>query len=381
MFWGLSHKFKRWQKAELVTAAQVEAIIAFERKHKQGKLVRDLTNVGVFAILMGLVSVVAANWGAIPAAVKLAGHFMLNAGVAAFMIRVDGDKHPVLKDACVTGLFGLFLTLIALTGQVFQLHGDLHTTLLLWLGICTPFMWVYGRTYMVAGSWLTVALIALYWNIGHFFDGTPNRLLLIGSLISFYLPPVLLLFAGSGWLERVRPGFVWTFRKLGLYLPVIFANIAIVLFYDSTRVVEHQPVQMVLMAAALLGTFFLFRPATGTGRRHGAELRYYLMVSGIIMMLPFAFPEVESGWLSAGLFIGYWMFMAWLGAAVQSDSLSDWAIRLVILRLFIVYLEVFGSLLLTGFGLIISGVILLVVLRNLNRIVAVGRRLVNYEIG
>jgi hypothetical protein len=53
----------------------------------------------------------------------------------------------------------------------------------------------------------------------------------------------------------------------------------------------------------------------------------------------------------------------------------------VILRLFIVYIEVFGSMALQGVGLIISGISLLIILRYLNRIVAVGRKLVNYEIG
>ncbi len=379
MFGGLRFKFRRWQEAGLITAEQAAGILAFEKNRKQGKLVKDLSNVGIFAVLIGLVSLVASNWGSIPPSLKLTGHFALNAGAAFFMLRLDETRRPLAKDACVLGLFGLFLTFIALIGQIYQLHGDLHTTLLFWLLICTPFVWFYGRSYTVAAPWLAVAIVTLYWNIGAHFEGTPNRLLLIGSLISFYLSPVLLLFSRTDWLEKFRPGFVWTFRKLGLYLPAVLANIAIMLFYDSTREVEHQTVQIALLAAGAVGIFALFRPK-GKDDQEGADLWYYLMVSSVIMMLPFVLPEVESAALSAALFVAYWVFLAWLGARTHEDNLSNWAIRLIVLRIFIVYLEVFGSLLTTGLGLIISGVLLLVILRYLNRIVAIGRRLVNHEI-
>jgi uncharacterized membrane protein len=379
MFGGLRSKLKKWHEAGLITETQSSEIYTFEQKRKQGKLVKDLTNVGVIAILIGFISLVAANWHAIPVPVRLIGHFVLNAGLATFMLRLDETKNQVAKDACILGLFGLFLTFIALIGQTYQLHGELHLTLLFWLLICTPFIWVYGRTYTVIAPWLAVAVTTLYWNIGVLFEDTPNRLLLLGSLLSLYLPPALLLFSKLRWIESFRPGFVWTFRKLGLYLPAIFANIAILLFYDSTRTVEYPIIQLALFAAGLLGIFIIFKPKNENDQQ-GFDLWYYLLFSGIIMMLPFGFPGVESEFLSAALFILYWAFLAWLGARINADNLSNWAIRFIILRLFIVYLEVFGSMLMTGFGLIISGVILLVILRKLNTIVAFGNKLVKYEI-
>lgn len=379
MFGGLGFKFKRWREAGLMTADQAEAILTFEKNRKQGKLIKDLTNVGIFAILIGFVSLVSSNWHEIPSSIKLIGHFILNLGLAIFMVQLDEEKRPIVKDACVLGLFGLFLTFMALIGQTYQLHGDLHSTLLFWLAICTPFVWFYGRTYTVATPWLAVAIVTLYFNIGVHFDTTPNRLLLIGSLISFYLPPLLLFFSKTDWLEKFRPGFVWTFRRLGLYLPAVLANIAIMLFYDSTREVEYQAIQIALLAIGLFGIFILFRPQRKDDQE-GVNLWFYLIISSIIMMLPFVFPKIESEGLSAVLFVVYWIFLAWLGARIHVENLSNWAIRLVILRLFIVYLEMFGSLLMTGFGLIVSGIILLVVLRYLNLIVAFGRKLVSYEI-
>jgi uncharacterized membrane protein len=378
MFRSLASKFKRWQDAGLISADQADAILAFEKNHKAGKLVKDLGNVGIFAILVGIVSLVASNWADIPPFVKLLGHFLLNAGVAGFMLRQDEIKHPLIKDGLVVALFGLFLTFIALIGQVYQLHGELHETLLYWLVICTPFIWFYGRSYTVIGPWLLIAVVTLYLNIDAALEHMPHRFLLISSVISLYLSPVLLLIARSEWLKRARPGFVKSFHQMGLCLPGLFANIGIFMFYDSWRTIEHQTIQMVLMAIGLLGIFVLFRPRKDD--RQASVLWYYLLFSSILMMMPFAVPGVESGLVSAILFALYWIFLAWVGAQIHDNNLSDWAIRLVILRIFVVYLEVFGSLLTTGIGLIVSGIILLVILRYLNRIVAAGRRLLNYEI-
>ena len=378
MFRSLGSKFKRWQDAGLITSDQTEAILAFEKEHKSGKLVKDLSNVGIFAILVGVVSLVASNWADIPPMVKLLGHFILNIAVAGFMLRQDAVKHPLIKDGLVVALFGLFLAFIALIGQVYQLHGDLHKTLLYWLIICTPFVWFYGRSYTVIGPWLVVVVVTLYLNIDAALEYTPHRFLLISSVLSLYLSPLLLLIARNDWLKNVRPGYVKSFHQIGMGLPVIFANIGIFLFYDSWRTIEHQTVQMVLMAIGLLGIFVLLRPRKGD--RQATVLWYYLLFSSMLIMMPFAVPGVESGILSAILFVLYWIFLAWVGVQIHDDNLSNWAIRLVILRIFIVYLEVFGSLLTTGVGLIISGVILLVILRYLNRIVAAGRRLLNYEI-
>lgn len=379
MFGSLKSKFKRWQDAGLVTTEQAETILAFEKTRKSGKLVKDLTNVAILAIILGLASLVASNWNMIPDALKLVGHFGISGVIAALMLKIDGEKHPVGKDACVLLLFGSFLTFIALIGQVFQLHGDLHITLAFWLLICSPFVWFYGRSYMVMVPWLSVLLVTLYMNMMEYLDSTTAMQVIVATLMTFYLSPVLILVSRSFWMARYRPGFVQTFSRLGLVLPAVFANLSLFLFYDHFAATPYYTLQMVLMALGLLAIFILFRPATRRDES-AADLWYYLLVSHIVMMLPFALPQLESGVLSAVLFIAYWIFIAWLGARMQSTALTDWAIRLVVLRLFIVYLEVFGSMLQTGVGLIISGILLLVVLRYLNRIVMVGRKLVNYEI-
>ena len=379
MFGGLKGKFKRWQDAGLVTTEQADAILAFEKTRKSGKLVKDLTNVAIFAIILGLASLVASNWDIIPATAKLIGHFGVCGLIAALMLKIDGEKHPVGKDACVLLLFGSFLTFIALIGQVFQLHGDLHVTLAFWLAICSPFIWFYGRSYTVIVPWLLVLLTTVYMNMIEYLDGSTAMQVLVATVMTFYLSPILILVSRTFWMARHRPGFVQAFYRLGIFLPALFATLGLFLFYDDFFHIPYYTWQMVLMALGLLAIFVIFRPTTRRDES-ATDLWYYLLVSHIVMMLPFALPQLESGVLSAVIFVMYWIFMAWLGARMHATTLMDWAIRLMILRLFIVYLEVFGSMALTGVGLIGSGILLLVILRYLNRIVATGRKLVNYEL-
>lgn len=241
-------------------------------------------------------------------------------------------------------------------------------------------MWFYGRTYTVALPWLLALLTTIFLNIDHYLDDSEVWMVVIGTVMSFYLSAILILVSRIFWLARYRPGFVQTFYRLGIYLPAVLANLALLLFYETAPVIDtHYKLQISLMAFGLLAMFFIFRPQHRRDEQ-AIDLWYYMLVSHMLIMLPFALPHLDSGVLSALFFILYWIFIAWLGARMHAATLTDWAIRLVILRLFIVYLEVFGSMLQTGVGLIVSGILLLVVLRYLNRIVAVGRKLVNYEL-
>lgn len=375
MFKGLSGKLQNWQEAGLISADQLGAITAFEKQRKAGKLTRDLGRVGIIAILLGMISLVASNWDAITPTWKIIGHFILNLLVAATMLRIDGTAQPFRKDAALALLAGLFLSFIALIGQIFQLHGDIHTTLLFWLAIITPFIWIYGRSIMIAAPWLSLAIITLYMNIAVHFDDTSDRFWVIASLIAFYLPPLLLITSSSTILQKYKQGFTQAFVRCGVFLPAIFANIAIILFYHHERATDNTT-QILLFVIGLIGIFLAFRPKPPEWPQQ--YLRCYLLASGTLIALPFIL-STQSDLVPLFLFMLYWAFMAWLGTRIDSDNLVNWSIRLIILRLFIAYLEVFGNLLTTGIGLIISGILLLVILRYLNHIVTFGRKLLNHD--
>lgn len=369
MFKGIAGKLQRWQDAELLSTQQAQDILAFEKQRKAGRLTRHLTFTGFFAIILGLISMVAANWTIIPDQAKLGGHLVLNIGVAWAMLRINPATHPVAKDGLLLLLAGLFLSFIALIGQVFQLHGELNLTFGFWLLICTPFLWYYGRTALVAGPWLLMTLITGFWNLVLYFDQTPDTFWIIGAIIAVYLPIILMTAHLYPWFMQYKSGFAETFLKAGYIIPAFAANIALFLFYDRDRLLLHMP-----QLALFLGGFILLAIAFHKER----NLLAYLLISNLLIILPFTFQSAYA-LIPALLFIAYWGFLAWLGQRIDSDNLMNWAIRLIILRLFIIYLEVFGNMLFTGIGLVLSGIILLLILRYMNRLVIFGRKLIGHH--
>jgi uncharacterized membrane protein len=381
MFGSFKRKITKWEQAGLISPDQSAAIVAFEKEKKGRNLSVQLSRVGIIAIFLGVLSLVAANWQGISPEFKLIGHFVLNAAVAFFILRQDVGQHKYRRDFGVLLLFGLFLTFIALIGQIFQLHGEHYTTLLFWFSICTPFILYFGRTFITAGAWLAVLLVTLYWNVAEQFSLNDDAVWLFISVFSFYLPALLLLVGRSKWIKTCRPGFRWTFHSLGLVLPAVFANLALFSLYANGWYAkfDYRSEQVFLMTVGLVAMAIIFHPKLNKAVEYATEKWLYLLVSGALIILPFAFPQLSIDVLSAILFIGYWTFIAWLGARMHEDWIVDWSIRLIILRLFIVYIEVFGSMVATGAGLIFSGIILLLILRYQSKIIESARKLVGYD--
>jgi hypothetical protein len=63
--------------------------------------------------------------------------------------------------------------------------------------------------------------------------------------------------------------------------------------------------------------------------------------------------------VGAGIFMAYWALIGWTGLQLGYRALLNAAIVIIALRLVVVYVEVFGNLLSTGVGLIVSGALLI----------------------
>src|SRR5690606_9578651 len=117
----LSGKLARWQHAGLLSAEQSAAILDYERRTHVGWQ-GGLAFLGVFAIVIGVLAVVASNWQAIPPWWKLGAHLALNALVALGVLR--RWERPVIAQLCLLAWYGLTLSFIGLMGQVFHLAGS-----------------------------------------------------------------------------------------------------------------------------------------------------------------------------------------------------------------------------------------------------------------
>lgn len=375
----IDRKLSYWTEAGLLSAAQAEAISAYEKNRHQGRFGKSLASLALFAILTGVLSVIAANWAVIPGSLKIAAHFGLNIGAAFAVWHFHARGRIMQEEGAVFVLFGLTLTLIALIGQVFQLNGSVAGALALWMLIATPFVWVFGRLKLVALSWGVALMVTIFMVLTEWLDHDPDSFLYVWVVcaVTIFLPLLFIALGGSAFLWREKPAFARLLSELGFLLATLWATGASFAWYaDRARAWEDLILSETTMGftasylllaaipvAAVAALWCLFR-RHGGWRYDGAgrESFIHLAVSVVFMALPLL--VVSDGMDIVGMisFVAYWGFIGWHAHRSGHRSLVSLAVMLLALRIFAIYVEAFGGLLSTGFGLISGGVVLLLLL-------------------
>jgi uncharacterized membrane protein len=360
----IGRKTQRWAGAGLISEEQARGIVRFEKDRGAGRLLKGMYGLGAFSVLIGVLAIVAANWQAIPPDAKLIAHIMLNIGPAAAVYVLDRRGAGLAREISLFALSGLTLTLIALTGQVFHLNGSIGGAFILWALLCTPFMLIYGRTWVSLLPWLGGFLTAIFAGVDEYLmpllSDTQETLAVIG--LAMGLPVAFMYGAGIAGLLN-RPALRDLLFKAAAIGTVLLTSAACLLWYDGRDDFIKTPALMVqvlgFFAFAGLGmalTKYLFtRPQTCISD----ETRLFMFGSLGVGVLPFILLEPESSFLGALSFIAYWLFLGLIGQRTGRQGLVSLAITVVALRIYFIYLELFGSLLMTGFGLISSGLILI----------------------
>lgn len=123
------------------TASRLTALAA-ERERDRGwlSLGGTLGQLGAAVTILGIILLVAANWRDIADWMKIAGLLLLLGGThgAGLWIQATGRPYPRFAEALHFVGAGLFLAGLALVGQIYHLHADPSSALLLWLAAITP---------------------------------------------------------------------------------------------------------------------------------------------------------------------------------------------------------------------------------------------------
>ena len=363
----IERKLAAWQAAGLIDAETTARIKAWEGENARPLALWAVIGIGVLTIGLGLVSVVAANWDAIPGVVRLALHFVLMA-VAAGVLWWRGDKwasaNPWVGEALLFVLGMLGLTFFGHLGQVYQSSSPLWQPLSVWLVLFTPLIMLRGQ------SWLTALLLAF---------------VVIYACIDFTT-------GGASWLEGGGSNVVWPNWAYGLALglPVMLAPAGAWLRANSDREDFARRLEQLGFTYALIAASVLLGFATVGGigvDQKGALSLQSQMVQAVVGLIAAAlvgaWRRTESGRSSAfviaissiALVIAHWVtgmmleaalmfLLLWTGVAAAALR-GGWrgafqlAVAMVALRLIVLSFELGGDLLTSGAGLIMSGVLIL----------------------
>ena len=363
----IERKLAAWQAAGLIDAETTARIKAWEGENARPLALWAVIGIGVLTIGLGLVSVVAANWDAIPGVVRLALHFVLMAVVAG-VLWWRGDKwtsaNPWVGEALLFVLGMLGLTFFGHLGQVYQSSSPLWQPLSVWLLLFTPLILVRGQSWLTA---VLLAFVAIYACIDFTTGGAswlngggsnvvrPNWAYGLALGLPGLLAPV------GAWLRANsdREDFARRLEQLG-FTYVLFAASVLLAFATINELGrqvegglswESQMVQAMvgLIAAALVGMW----RRTESGRSSA----FVIAIASIALVVAHA---VAGTMLGAALMF----LLLWTGVAAAALK-GGWrgafqlAVAMVALRLIVLSFELGGDLLTSGAGLIMSGVLIL----------------------
>lgn len=313
---------------------------------------------------------VAANWDKIHYSVKLFTSFTILSGIGISILYSQRNEiwNDTIRYLLVLLLCALFFANIGLVSQIYHTQGKLYQALLLWSGI-------------------TILLVIMY-------PGRVLQHLWIAVFSSSFL----------SWIDN-HPDIDWKERShyFSLFFFVaswVFAGVAI---FTERRLETKESKTSILVNPFLLWAFGFFITSSIWGsfetrdipnldqdlefsRRYDLPFSWYwpLLVPVLLIAVSQIFRRRFSRrkvilFSIAGIFLGFlnypqvfhsygkypamiFFFLAWIPFTFlffESRRWFDLSLLILGVRFVSIYLEVFGSLLATGIGLIISGVFIL----------------------
>jgi uncharacterized membrane protein len=356
----LKAQLQRWQIAEIIDAATVQRLEAYEESRHGFRFSTAMFGLGALAIVLGVAAVVGSNWDAIPTTFKLIAHALMNLALTAGILHAIRTERTVAREIMLFLLAGLTLTFIALIGQIHQTGAPPWQALALWLVITSPFLFVLTRAkFTIAcrmlGFWTTLGVAAetVAYHLG------PAHL-----DVAFYtLIPFLMIGMGEWRALRTRWP-VWP----SLLATGGYALTAWVVSWAQLAWIEEFGYNFRDYTTHFYPAFFAALAASGAlmALRYAKYLEakpyitdVFMLVSVVAGFMPFLTSHPRWPVVGAGIFMAYWALIGWTGLRLGYRGLLNAAIVIMALRLVIVYIEVFGDLLSTGVGLIASGVLLI----------------------
>ena len=353
---GLDRKLDEWQAAGLIDASVAEAIRHFETESSRPIALWATIGIGLFALALGIVLVVAAGWDMIPAGVKLGVHWAMTAAAAAVVWQARKQRRLWVGEGALFLLAALVLAGVALQGQIYQVTSPVWEALAWWALFVTPAIVLAGCTRLTAYTWAgMLAVLALAYaaesRLSHV------ALDIAADNLPAALPPALIVLS----LLLGARAFAVGVREAGLALLLGGASLAHfawpieVSASDAAQLAMRLPLAILLAAAGAALAGRLGRGASGV-------IRISLVAAVIATTLAAAVPHGDS--LGPRLFGAFAFFAMW-GAVAKAAHDGGWrvlfgiAIGMIAVRLFIVYVELFGGLALTGIGLIVGGLLLI----------------------
>lgn len=357
-----ARKLDTWLAAGLIDEQTRDRIRTFEDEHARPLALWAVIGIGVLAIGLGVMSVVAANWEDVPGRVRLAIHLALVAALAWFVFR-RGDRlerdHPWGLEAALFVLGMLGLTFFGHIGQVYQTDSPLWRPLAAWLVLFAPVLLMRGQSWIVALGLMAAVLGTAWEYASSLTQWTPAGVRDAPWIwLTFVTALPVLVAPCAAWLrERSPRGAFWTRLE---QLAIAYALVGASLLCIIASIDELGTGMLTFGAQALRGGIVLIAAGlVGLVHRSTSGLAAGAILIACAICAFAANPVAGIDVIAGVLFMALWIAVA--GAALHAGwrGMFQLAVAVVALRLIILSFELASDLLTSGFGLIVAGLLIL----------------------
>lgn len=367
---NLQKKLAVWQQENLITREQGEKIATFEKNGRKPVLSWALLALACFCILLGIVSVISANWQEIAPEYKLFLDFVLLIGTAAAVFKMYLSGRDIWFEWLLLFFAGLILASIGLIAQIYQIQPEGLRGYLLWSVLAFPIM-LFSRKIVLPLVWLPVFMLSLIdaLNDMRFFERIleilqktfPFAISIAGILVFSFIYRLLAVHFRTRLAAQIKAMKFWLVFDISVLVIVmdfgagdVFGSMLLSQLFDN-----YSWASVIVICGLILGTvgFGYFSYKYNYSRLLTCILAILLGFSLVYNALP-ENKDVLNIW-------GFLLSMSVLSCLVayalikSRMKLLNLSTALMALRFFIVFLQVFGSLLMTGVGLIVCGVVFL----------------------
>ncbi len=332
---NISKKINKWQEAGIISAEQASKLTEFENNNVKPYLVNALSFLSMFLIGCGIIAEIAANWDYIPAYVKIGMNFAMLSACGAGVYYMYDKKSTYFEGLLF--LYGILcVATIGLVNQIYQLSSDAKDPMI-WSTLMMPLVLFSRKT-------LFPFLVFIV------FHASCLECVETFDLLFYILnnAPLLILFTYiilyqcmEKWLPNFAVGFMSALKF------VIIAMLALaVLVLDSSDFVK-------LNADPLYILFLVFLCAVSFYLSYLNKKKYFINYIMVIVLIASLIPMHFIVGLSSLTVLGCYAYHE------KMVRLLNWSILLIGVRIYMLYIQLCFSLMVTGFGFIISGLVLL----------------------
>ncbi|WP_185903117.1 DUF2157 domain-containing protein [Bacteriovorax stolpii] len=343
----LRKKMDLWLKEKVIDIETYSKIIDYEKSNFRLSGSHFVLGLGVVAIAVGIISVIAANWYNISKETKILLNIIFLILLASQTYFSFKKNYKYLLEIFSTLYFFSIIATFALFGQVYNVTNDIFITLSYWLLLGTPLIMLTKTKYV---AYFYSALI-LGWAIAgvRYFSHT-----LTSSYSMFVLIPIVVFYFSLLFKILGKNEISESLKNLARFsLSILFMIVAPLLW----RVDQNFPIEaskaIVSIFVSVPIFFYLFKKFSMHWTLVALLIYFYIQIPVILSI-------GDQKELSAIFFILIWLSIGYLSYEDKNKKLFDISFVVISLRIIVIYFEVFGSLLNTGIGLIATGCFLMI---------------------